>query len=71
VVLQERHALRLEKIAQPVLSPRLARLGQAEHELAGAGAEARLVEGGEHGDRLHERLAGAAGFRHRHEAARR
>jgi hypothetical protein len=68
MMLQEERALRLQEVAQRVLSRTLARLGQADHHLAGPRPKARRIKGAEHRDRLHQGLAGAAGLGNRGKA---
>ncbi len=60
VMLEERHALGLEEIAQGVAAAGLSRLRQAEEQVRGPRPQAGLVEGREHRDGLHQGLAGAA-----------
>jgi hypothetical protein len=70
MVVEEAHALGREKRAQAVRLAAALRLGDAEEDLAGPAAQTLLVEGGEHGDRLHQGLARAPGLGDRDEAAR-
>jgi hypothetical protein len=70
MVFEEAHALGLQEIAQGVPAPGLAGLGQAEEQVLGQRLQARLLQGGEHGDGLHQGLARAAGLGDRHVARR-
>ena len=60
--------MRAEQVAQAVALAGLRRLGEAENMVGMRDREPARFERVEHGDGLHQRLAGAAGLRDRDEA---
>ncbi len=70
IVVENEAIVALQKIAQPVALADARGLGQADQMFRHLLAETRALQRIDDGDRLHQRLAGAAGFRDGDEARR-
>ncbi len=69
-MIEHRNPVTTEQAAQAVAPARDRRLGDAEEQLRYLVGEAGAADRRQRRDDLHQRLAGAAGFRHRDEARR-
>jgi hypothetical protein len=68
IVVEQRDVVAGQQLAQAGALVALDGLAQAQHQLRQARRKASLLQGSEHGDGLHQRLAGAARFRDGDEA---